>query len=138
MYRLMLLLILLGPALAFPADKIFKSVDDQGNVTYSAQPPAAGVNSEQVDVPSPPSEEAQRHAEEQAQKVKDQAKELEKDRKSREAEQAAAAAAATPPTSTTVIVPVPVPSVIGDPLLAPRPVRPMPPGPGPGRPMPKR
>lgn len=139
MYRTSLLMILLSPALAVPAETIYKSVDGQGNVTYSAQPLASAVKSEQVDVPAPPSEEAQRQAEEQGRKIKEKAKEMEKDRKAREAEQAAAAAAAAPQGGTTVVVPVPVPSMVDGPRLVPHHSRrSMPPDQWPGRPQPKR
>jgi len=40
------------------AEKIYKSVDEQGNVTYSSQPPADAVKSKQMAVePGPTSEE---------------------------------------------------------------------------------
>ncbi|MBS1235839.1 MAG: hypothetical protein H6R46_634 [Proteobacteria bacterium] len=125
MHRQILLVMLLVPSIALAAEPIYKSVDEQGSVTYSAQPPATGVKSETIAVPPPPSEEDVRRAEEQASKVKAQADELEKERKSREAEQAAAAAAA-PPAGSTVVIPV-VPGVVGEPGVVPVvPVRPAP------------
>jgi len=126
MHRQILLVMLLVPSIALAAEPIYKSVDEQGNVTYSAQPPATGAKSETIAVPPPPSEEDVQRAEEQASKVKVQAEELEKERKAREAEQAtaAAAAAAVPPAGTTVVIPVP--GVVGDPGVVAVPVRPRP------------
>ena len=131
MHRQILLVMLLVPSIALAAEPIYKSVDEQGSVTYSAQPPATEVKSETIAVPPPPSEEDVRRAEEQASKVKAQADELEKERKSREAEQAAAAAAA-PPAGTTVVIPV-VPGVVGEPGVVP--VVPVRPAPLPARPI---
>lgn len=132
MHRQILLMMLLVPSIALAAEPIYKSVDEQGNVTYSAQPPATGVKSETITVPPPPSEEDVRRAEEQASKVKAQADELEKERKSREPEQAAAAATAAPPAGTTVVIPV-VPGVVGEPGVVP--VVPVRPAPLPARPI---
>jgi len=70
MHRQILLVMLLVPSIALAAEPIYKSVDEQGSVTYSAQPPATGVKSETIAVPPPPSEEDVRRAEEQASKVK--------------------------------------------------------------------
>jgi len=126
--RQILLVMLLVSSIALAAEPIYKSVDEQGNVTYSAQPPATGAKLETIAVPPPPSEEDVRRAEEQAGKVKAQADELEKERKVREAERAAAA---VPPAGTTVVVPVP--GVVGDPDVVSVPVRPRP-APLPARP----
>jgi len=128
MYRQILVVMLLVPSIALAADPIYKSVDEKGNVTYSAQPPATGARSEPIAVPPPPSEEDVQHAEEQARKVKEQADGLEKERKAREAEQAAAAAA-VPQAGTTVVVPAP--GVVGNPGMVPVPVVPVRPLPSP-------
>jgi len=120
MYRFILLVLLLAPSLVFAAGPIYKSTDDKGNVTYSAEPPAAGVQSEPIVVPPPPSAEEAQLAEEEARKAKVQADKLEAERKAREAEQAAAAAS---PTSSTVVVPYPVP--VGEEVLVPAPARPV-------------
>ena len=124
MHRQILLVMLLVPSITLAAEPIYKSVDEKGNVTYSAQPPATGAKSEPIVVPPPPSEEDVRSAEEQARKVKEQADELEKERKTREAEQAASAAAAVPPAGTTVVIPVP--GVADNPGVMPVPIRPLP------------
>ena len=123
-HRLIWLLILLAPAPAFPADPIYKSVDPQGNVTYSATPPPEGVSSERLVAPAPPTEEDVQRAEAQTRKLKEQAAELERERKAREAEQAAAAEDAVPPPGRTVVIPVP--GSVGDPGLVPVPGRPVP------------
>lgn len=39
------------------AQEIYRSVDAQGNVTYSDQPPAGDQKSEQIELPPPPSAE---------------------------------------------------------------------------------
>lgn len=134
MHRLISLVTLLLPSLAFAADPIYKSVDEQGNVIYSAEPPAGAVQSEQLAVPPPPSEEDVKRAEEATRQVQEQATRLEQERKARKAEQAAAPKAAEPaPGGHTVVVPIPVPGVVDDPTRVP--LRPaLPAGPVPARP----
>lgn len=130
-----LMFALLAPALAVSAAPVYKSVDEQGNVTYSAEPPADAVQSEQIAVPPPPSEEEVRQAEEATRQLQEQTNKMEQERKTREAEQAAAARAAEPPASggTTVVVPLWDPDYVDDPTRIPlRPALPA----GPGRPRP--
>ena len=132
MNRLILIMILLSPSLAAPAEPIYKSVDEQGKVTYSAEPSAEGVSVEQLKVAPPPSADEVQRAEEQTQKLKEQAAELEKERKAREAEQAAAAKADAAASGGHTVV-VPVPGVVDDPTRIPlRPALPA----GPARPVP--
>ena len=105
--RLFLMVTLLcWPALA-AAEKIYKWVDEQGNVHYSSQPPRQGaVKTQTVPVPPPPSPEDVRRAEEQTEKIKQRAAELEQERKARAAEQAAPEGAAEAPVEGgTVVVP---------------------------------
>lgn len=91
-------LILSVSVVAFAEDVIYKSVDETGAVTYSAEPPAGGVSSEAVRLPPPPSEAATREAAERAERMKQDADAgydalMEQRRHQLEADQAAKAAA---------------------------------------------
>lgn len=123
MHLMIMLLTLLAPSLALSAGTIYKSVDKQGNVTYSSKPPAAGVRTERLAVPPPPTEEDVRRAEEQAQKLKEQAARLEQERKAREQGQGVAGTVEGQPGDNTEL-PLPI-------LTAPPPPEPKPPPPPP-------
>ena len=58
------------------AEQIYRSVDAEGNVTFSNQPPANSVNVDQVDVQPGPSEAAQREAQERMQRQEAAANEM--------------------------------------------------------------
>ena len=77
----LLLAMLAGTA---AAEQIYRSVDAEGNVTFSNQPPANSVSVDQVDVQPGPSEAAQREAQEQMQRQEAAAKELGEANASRE------------------------------------------------------
>ena len=53
---------LLSVAAAGVADGVYKTVDESGNVTYSATPPDDAIRSESVAVPPPPSKAQQQEA----------------------------------------------------------------------------
>jgi len=76
----LLLAMLAGTA---AAEQIYRSVDAEGNVTFSNQPPANSVSVDQVDLPPGPSEAAQREAQERMQRQEATAKELGEARASR-------------------------------------------------------
>jgi hypothetical protein len=69
----LLLAMLAGTA---AAEQIYRSVDAEGNVTFSNQPPANSVSVDQVDVQPGPSEAAQREAQERMQRQEATANEL--------------------------------------------------------------
>jgi hypothetical protein len=68
-------------AMESAADRIYKSVDAAGNVTYSSEPPAGTVSSKTVDLPPAPTraeiEEAQRIAEQTRLKAEEMARDRE-------------------------------------------------------------
>lgn len=70
----MLVLVLLSGMAA--ADQIYRSVDAQGNVTFSNQPPANSVSVDKVSVQPGPSAEAQQEAQERIQRQEATANEL--------------------------------------------------------------
>jgi len=117
------------------AGTIYKSVDRDGNVTYSAQPLANAVRVEPLTAPEPPSEGRVAEAERQAAAIESFNERVDKERKERAKEEAERRAAA----GQTVIVErpylLPVPS--GDwwwgalPIPPSRPIRPLPPHPSP-------
>lgn len=53
------------------ADTVYKTVDEQGNVQYSADPPPQGVNYEILDGVPEPDEAAVREAEERQEKLEE-------------------------------------------------------------------
>jgi hypothetical protein len=65
------------------ADQIYRSVDAEGNVTFSNQPPADAVTVDEVSVQPGPSEAAQREAQERMQRQEETANELGEARASR-------------------------------------------------------
>ena len=77
----LLLAMLAGTA---AAEQIYRSVDAEGNVTFSNQPPANSVTVDQVDVQPGPSEAAQREAQERMQRQEATANELGEANASRE------------------------------------------------------
>jgi Domain of unknown function (DUF4124) len=58
------------------AGQIYRSVDAEGNVTFSSQPPANSVTVDQVSVQPGPSEAAQQEAQERMQRQESTANEL--------------------------------------------------------------
>ena len=90
---------LLLTAPAAHADDIYKIVDEDGNVTYSSEPPQQGQASEVIQsMPSPPKEDVEAALERQ-QKMEDQFDKLDEAR----AEQARVEAQQRPNNTTTVI-----------------------------------
>jgi hypothetical protein len=77
---LLMLAMLAGTAVA---EQIYRSVDAQGNVTFSNQPPADSVTVDKVSVEPGPSEAAQREAQERMQRQESTANELNKANASR-------------------------------------------------------
>ena len=65
------------------AEQIYKSVDAEGNVTFSSEPPAGAVNVDEVRVQPGPSDAAQQAARERVQAQEATASELGKARASR-------------------------------------------------------
>jgi hypothetical protein len=90
----LLALALLSGAVA--ADPIYRSVDAQGNVTFSNKPPANAVTVDKVDVQPGPSEAAQREAQERMQRQEEAAQSLEEARASRAKQQEEQAAPPAP------------------------------------------
>jgi len=76
-----LLLVLLAGTAA--AEQIYRSVDAEGNVTFSNQPPANSVTVDKVSVQPGPSDAAQREAQERMQRQEETANELGEARASR-------------------------------------------------------
>jgi Domain of unknown function (DUF4124) len=70
----MLLLVMLAGTVA--AEQIYRSVDAEGNVTFSNQPPANSVTVDQVNVQPGPSDAAQQEAQERMQRQESTANEL--------------------------------------------------------------
>ena len=122
------------------AEKIYKSIDKEGNVTYSTTPPPDAVGSEEIERPAGPTDEQVREAEERSRQTTELAGELERDRVQREKEQAQREAderARNAVPVAPVYVPVPVPYPYYDhPLVQYPPARPARPSGG-GRPTPR-
>jgi len=122
------------------AEKIYKSIDKEGNVTYSTTPPPDAVGSEEIARPVAPTEEQVREAEERSRQTYELAGELERDRVQREKEQAQREAderARNAVPAAPVYVPVPVPYPYYEhPLVQYPPARPARPSGG-GRPTPR-
>jgi len=66
------------------AGKIYKSIDEQGNVIYSEKPLPGAEQSKAISVPPPPSPEDVRRAEEETRRIKERADAMEAERKGRE------------------------------------------------------
>ena len=108
-HRLRLLLAMVAGTAA--AEQIYRSVDAQGNVTFSNQPPANSVTVDQVSVQPGPSDAAQREARERMQRQEAAANELGKANASREQQKPPATPAVPEP-----VQPVePVNQYYGDP-----------------------
>jgi hypothetical protein len=90
----LLLAILAGTA---AAEQIYRSVDAQGNVTFSNQPPTNSVTVDKVSVEPGPSEAAQREAQERMQRQESTANELGEARASRVKQPPQASPAASQP-----------------------------------------
>jgi Domain of unknown function (DUF4124) len=90
---LLLLALLAGTT---SAEQIYRSVDADGNVTFSNQPPANSVTVDQVDVQPGPSEAAQREAQERMQRQEATANEMSEARARRTQEQAQSKPVASP------------------------------------------
>jgi len=71
---------------AVRAETIYKSVDQEGKVTYSKTPPADAIENEEIAPPAAPTAEQVREAEERSRQTTELATELEQDRKRREKE----------------------------------------------------
>lgn len=65
---------------------VYKSVDEQGNVTYSNTPPETAKQVEKVDIKPGPSKQNTEDSQQSLETTKATAKQMEKDRKSREIE----------------------------------------------------
>jgi hypothetical protein len=78
------------------AEQIYRSVDAEGNVTFSNQPPDNAVSVDKVDVEPGPSEAAQREAQERMQRQEEAAQELGEARASRAKQQEKQAAPPAP------------------------------------------
>jgi hypothetical protein len=65
------------------AEQIYRSVDADGNVTFSSQPPTEAVTVDEVSVPAGPSDAAQREARERMQRQEATASEMGEARASR-------------------------------------------------------
>ncbi len=76
-------LLLALPAGTAAAGQIYRSVDAEGNVTFSSQPPDGAVNVDEVSVQPGPSEEEQRAARERMQRQEATASEMSEARASR-------------------------------------------------------
>jgi Domain of unknown function (DUF4124) len=90
-----LLLAMLAGTVA--AEQIYRSVDAEGNVTFSNQPPANSVTVDQVSVQPGPSDAAQREAQERMQRQEAAANELGEANASREQQKPPAAPAVPEP-----------------------------------------
>ena len=137
-------LLLVGSGIPLHAESIFKSIDQEGNVTYSTTPPQDAVESAKITPPAAPTAEQVREAEERARKTEEFAGTLTKEREAREQERAQRAAEDQARQAAAVPAPVygPVPAVpypYSDyPYLPLQPARPSrPPGERPSRPRPR-
>lgn len=88
----------LAPQASF-AEDIYKIVDDEGNVTYSSEPPVEGLASEVIEPPPSPPDEDIEEAKKRQQKIEKQFDKLDQAR----AEQARQEAQQRPNNTTTVI-----------------------------------
>ena len=79
----MLLFLLACPSVT-TADTIYKSVDENGNVTYSTTPPADSKTSTRVDIAPPPSEERIKAAQQRQERNLKAAEMLDENRKKRD------------------------------------------------------
>ena len=91
---MLLLAMLVGTA---AAEQIYRSVDAEGNVTFSNQPPANSVTVDKVSVQPGPSDAVRREAQERMQRQEETADELSKANASRVKPPPAASPAASQP-----------------------------------------
>ncbi len=89
---------MVGSSFAF-AEEIYKIVDEDGNVTYSAEPPDGSQTAEKIEVQPPPSEEDTKAAQERLKKIREDA-----DKAAQARAEAAKLEAERAADSTTVIV----------------------------------
>lgn len=75
--------VLLYPAASY-AESIYKSVDENGKVTYSATPPPNSEQTTKIDIQPPPSAEDIKSAQQRHQKLQEAAGALDEDRKKRD------------------------------------------------------
>ncbi|MEJ2455729.1 MAG: DUF4124 domain-containing protein [Candidatus Thiodiazotropha sp.] len=73
-------------AQAVIGEEIYRTVDEQGNVTFTDTPPAGGVEVERVELPSGPSEQVRREAEQRNQKILNAAERAEQKREQEKAQ----------------------------------------------------
>ena len=78
------------------AEQIYRSVDAEGNVTFSSDPPQNAVTVDQVSVQPGPSEAAQREARERMQRQVETANEMSEARATRDQQRAASPALPEP------------------------------------------
>jgi len=72
--------VLLWSATVPGAGKIYRSVDEKGNVTYSETPPGKGAKSKSIPIAPPPPEEDVKRAESEARRIKEEADAMERER----------------------------------------------------------
>jgi hypothetical protein len=72
------------------AQTVYRSTDASGATTYSDRPPPEAIETKQVEVPPPPSDEAVEQSRERATRQRELADELTEERDARRAEQEAA------------------------------------------------
>ncbi|MDT8283378.1 MAG: DUF4124 domain-containing protein [Gammaproteobacteria bacterium] len=65
------------------AETVYKSVDENGNVSYSATPPPNSEQTKKIDIQPPPSEEDIKSAQQRHQRIQETAGILDEDRKKR-------------------------------------------------------
>lgn len=58
------------------ADTIYKTVDAQGNITFSNTPPPEGVNAQQIDIPTAPTPAEEQQGQQQEQQLENMANDL--------------------------------------------------------------
>jgi hypothetical protein len=73
-------------AQAVIGEEIYRTVDEQGNVTFTDTPPAGGVEVERVELPSGPSEQVRQEAEQRNQKILNAAERAEQKREQEKAQ----------------------------------------------------
>jgi len=83
-----LAIFLLLAASAGNAETIYKSIDENGKVTYSTTPTENATQSKSIDIAPPPSEEAIKAAQDRHERTKEAADILDENRKKRDAKNA--------------------------------------------------
>ena len=81
---LLAMLILASAPQAFASEAIYKSVDAQGNVTFSSKPPAGAEAVERIEIPEAPSAEDTAAADERAKNIIEEADRLSAERQDKE------------------------------------------------------